>query len=391
MNLELSRVEFSKEEISEVIASLTSGFVTMGEKVELFEKKFAEYIGVRHAVMVNSGSSANLVMMKAMREQLGPGARVLVPALSWSTTLWPVIQSGLTPVLMDVDPETLNVGPDQLSEALRWNKAQGMVVVHIMGNPAPMEQLMRGHNLVVVEDSCETLGSTYQGRKTGTNDYAGSFSFYYSHHMTTIEGGMVVTDSTDCMEKLLTLRSHGWSRAMKTDTIRKWHEDQHPSIDPRFLFVDEGYNLRPTELNAAIGLHQLDKLDEMNNRRQEIEIQMRSIVGQYGESAIQPITVSEDSVAYLFAFPVMLKDSDTRNAFSTHLEANGIQTRPIVAGNLARHPAFKNKVEIVGDLPGANKVADCGLYWGLHPQVTDDQLEHLEKVIGEYFQGRIAA
>ena len=390
MNLELSKVEFSKEEISEVIASLTSGYVTMGEKVERFEKKFAEYIGTRYAVMVNSGSSANLAMVKTMAKWI-PGGKVFVPALSWSTTLWPVIQSGLKPVLIDCDPETLNVGPDQLSEAVREHgDAKGMVVAHIMGNPAPMELLL-GHGLVIVEDSCETLGSTYQGRKTGTRSVAGSFSFYYSHHMTTIEGGMVVTDAIDIAEKIRTLRSHGWTRALKAGPQRKFIEDGYPNIDPRFLFVDEGYNLRPTELNAAIGLHQLGKLDEMNNKRQEIEIRMRSIVGQYGESVIQPITVSEDSVAYLFAFPVMLKDNDTRKAFSTHLEANGIQTRPIVAGNLARHPAFKNKVETVGDLPGANKVADCGLYWGLHPGVTDEQLDHLQKVIGEYFQGRIAA
>lgn len=388
MKLELTASTIGKEEISEVNASLCSGFVTMGEKVELFEKQFAEYIGCYHAVMVNSGSSANLLMMKQMA-LLQPGDRVFVPALSWSTTYWPVVQSGLEPVLIDIDVEILNVGPDQLDEAFKaYPDTRMLIVAHIMGNPAPVEDFKRD-KLHILEDSCETLGSALNGKKTGTSGAIGTFSFFYSHHMTTIEGGMIVTDIAQWAEWFRVMRSHGWSRGLTEVKHRDYRESQHPDIDPRFLFIGEGYNLRSTELNAAIGIQQLKKLDAMNAVRKEVEKKMRAVVEPYGD-LIKPIRITEGADAALMSFPVMLNDRGVRDGFSKHLEANGIQTRPIVAGNLARHPGMKGVLQ-VGPLTNADRVMNCGLYWGLHPHVTDEQIAHLSKVIGAYFQQRKAA
>ncbi|MCH8313896.1 MAG: DegT/DnrJ/EryC1/StrS family aminotransferase [Nitrospinae bacterium] len=391
MKLELCHQEFSKEEISEVVASLTSGFVTMGDKVALFEKNFAEYIGVRHAVMVNSGSSANLLMVKALAKRLSPGDEVLLPALSWSTTFWPVVQSGLKPVLVDCDPETLNIGPEQLEEALqRHPSAKALIVAHIMGNPAPMKELqavLYDHPMPILEDSCETLGSTYYGQKTGSFGVAGSFSFFYSHHMTTIEGGMIVTDDLNFAERCRVMRSHGWSRGLNDPVFRR-EVEALSDIDPRFLFIDEGYNLRPTELNAAIGIHQLASLDKRNTKRKIVNRKMMDIAREF---SVDTIKVYEETDVALFAFPVMLENETERDALSLHLESNGIQTRPIVAGNLARHPGMAKHLASGLKLNGANKVSDCGLYWGLHPYVTDEQLMHLEKTLASHFKGVKAA
>ena len=391
MKLELTASTIGKEEISEVNASLCSGFVTMGAKVEIFEKQFAEYIGSYHAVMVNSGSSANLLMMKQIALLLKPGSKVLVPALSWSTTYWPVVQSGLTPVLMDIDVETLNIGHEQLDKALNAHPdAKAIIVAHIMGNPSSLCDRDKDQcPILMVEDSCETLGSTIRGQKTGKIGKIGTFSFFYSHHMTTIEGGMIVTDIIQWAEWFRVMRSHGWSRGMTQKGFHKEWESRAPDIDPRFLFIGEGYNLRPTELNAAIGIHQLAKLDSMNTARREVEKKMRAVVEPYGD-LIKPIRITDGADAALFAFPVLMNDRGARNGFSRHLEANGIQTRPIVAGTLARHPAMKD-VQTAGPLTNADRVANCGLYWGLHPHVTDEQLHHLEQNIKGFYSREDAA
>lgn len=392
MRLQLSEVRLDSEEISAVNKAMSSGMVTMGEKVASFEEKFAEYIGAKHAVMVNSGSSANLLAMKCMAKHLQPGDEVFVPALSWSTTYWPIIQSGLKPVLLDCDLSTLNVGVEQLIDGLeRYPKAKGLFLAHIMGNPAKVAQLMAlsdDAKLDVMEDSCETLGSMIHGKKTGTFSKAGTFSFFYSHHMTTIEGGMIVTDLAHIAEWCRMMRSHGWSRAIKNDEYRKNQEEANPEIDPRFLFIEEGYNLRPTELNAAIGIQQLKKLDGYNTSRKSVEIMMRNAISSFGD-LIEPITTTPSSEAYLFAFPVLIKNGD-RNGFSKHLEANGIQTRPIVAGNLSKHPIAEGARK-AGTLDNAARIQSEGLYWGLHPYVTGQQVHHLEAVISDYAKNRRAA
>ena len=397
MKLNLCEQEIRKEEISEILASLTSGFVTMGDKVRMFEDQFAEYIGVKNAVMVNSGSSANLLMVKAAatsgwgRKHLRRGDHVFVPALSWSTTYFPVVQSGLTPVLVDCDPHTLNIGPLQIEEAFETApRTKALLIAHIMGNPAQMDvmtNISNQHGWVLLEDSCETLGSTYYGKKTGRFGIAASFSFFYSHHMTTIEGGMIVTDDDRFADLCRMMRAHGWSRGLESEKWRGAVEKENPDIDPRFLFITEGYNLRPTELNAAMGIHQLKRLDDNNALRMVIESKMRKVLEPYGDF-IRPIERTPGAEIALMSFPVILEKGD-RGEFAFSLESRGIQTRPIVAGNLARHPAMRRHTT-VGALPNANMVARQGLYWGLHPNVTDEQIDHLGSVLKAYQERKAA-
>ena len=253
---------YDNQEIISCMATLLSGQLTMGAKVRQFEENFARYCGAPYAVMVNSGSSANLLALSVLTNplrgvHLRAGDKVAVPAVCWSTSLWPVLQTGLVPVLVDVDPQTLNLSIPSLRAALRQHDLKAVLMVHVLGNSTELKALLEiasEHGLLLMEDTCESLGSRYQGKMLGTLGSFGTFSFYFSHHMTTIEGGMVLAESAEDYDLLKCLRAHGWSREQSN---RATLESENRHIDPRFLFVNVGYNLRPMEIQAAFGLEQL--------------------------------------------------------------------------------------------------------------------------------------
>ena len=242
---------------------LDSGQLTMGARCRAFERAFARFIGVEHAVMVNSGSSANLLVMFALANPLVPAKgfpgrilpnrEVIVPALTWSTTIWPVLQIGATPVFVDCDPRTLQMRPEDIEAAIT-EKTSAIVVVHVLGGAVDMssvEQIARRHGLWLFEDTCESLGVAWSGKMVGSFGHLASFSFYFSHHITTIEGGMITTNDGELANLLRAMRAHGWIRQMDG---REQIAARYPDIDPRFLFLTTGFNLRPIEINAAIGL-----------------------------------------------------------------------------------------------------------------------------------------
>ncbi len=258
----------SGEEISAAKAVLDSGRLTMGDRVRAFEEQFAVAVGARHAVMVNSGSSANLLIVDGLLRRtageapLRAGDEVLVPALSWPTTVWPIVQLGLVPVFVDIDPTTLAIDLESARQAI-GPRTKAMFLIHVLGRAAGMGEYQRfcaRHGLRLIEDVCESLGAHSEGRHVGTFGDAGSFSFYFSHHISTIEGGMVVTNDAELCDDLRSLRAHGWVRD-RTDKAR-WKESS-PGIDERFLFIAPGYNVRPTEIQGAIGSAQLRRLETM--------------------------------------------------------------------------------------------------------------------------------
>lgn len=392
--LSLNAPTFGAAEVLEALDSLLSQNVTMGEKVARFETEFARYIGTKHALMVNSGSSANLLMLAALANplcpaasRLAPGDEVLVPAVTWSTTIWPVVNMGLVPVLVDADQRTLNMSVEAARTSI-GPKTKAIFVAHILGNAADMDgfqELARERGLLLLEDSCEALGTTYKGKLTGRFSLLASYSFFFSHHITTIEGGMVVTDDDDLAELLRCLRAHGWTRHLKK---REAVEAQYPKLDPRFLFVNVGYNLRPTEIQAAFGIHQLPKLAGFNAVRRERAAQMRRGLEDLSDE-LQFIEPTEGVDHTWFGFPVLLRGADaaTRQRFVTHLENHEIDTRPIVAGNLARQPALKLFPHRLGDaLPNAEAIMESGVYWAAHPSMTTEQVEHVVRTVRAFFE-----
>ena len=387
---------FGADEVLEALESLLSQNVTMGKKVARFEEEFAAYSGVRHAIMVNSGSSANLLIMAAasnpLRDakfRLSPGDEILVPAVTWSTTLWPVIQMGCVPVLVDAEINTLNMSVDAARKAI-GPKTRGIFLAHILGNAADMDgfrALAMENNLILFEDSCEALGTTYKEKKTGSFSTAASFSFFFSHHITTIEGGMVVTDDDQFADLCRCLRAHGWARHMHS---RATHEQNSPNIDPRFLFVNIGYNLRPTEIQAAFGIHQLPKLEGFNRRRREIAEYLLARLSHLSDQ-LDFVEPTEGVVSTWFGFPVLLSSAwaSHKAALVEHLELNGIETRPIIAGNLAVQPALKLfEHRVAGELPNAQAIMGRGVYWGSHPLMENSELDYVVKTLNDFFEGR---
>jgi CDP-6-deoxy-D-xylo-4-hexulose-3-dehydrase len=278
---------FRTEEIEAAKKVLDSGLLTMGERVRTFEGEFAAWVGSRHALMVNSGSSANLLMVDALvrraegKAPLAPGDEVLVPGLSWPTTVWPLVQLGLVPVFVDVDPVTLAIDLESARKVL-GPRTKAMFLIQVLGRVPDMasyQKFCAEHGLQLLEDTCESLGAHWNGRHAGTFGLFGSFSFYFSHHISTIEGGMVVTDDPALDDELRGLRAHGWSRN-RADKAR-WKE-RYPDFDERFLFISAGYNVRPMELQGAIGSVQLRRLDEMLDAREQLA---RKVLGWLGASA----------------------------------------------------------------------------------------------------------
>ena len=391
---------FGDAELAAALAALVRGPMTMGPRVAAFEAAFAAAMGTRHAVFCNSGSSANLLAIAALTRTLdaagvpllGAGDEVIVPAVTWSTTLWPVVQCGAVPVIVDVSSETLNLTVQAVEAALS-PRTRAVFAVHLLGNPAPIVELRAlcaARGLTLVEDTCEALDAEVPdpeqdgaARKAGTFGRFGTYSFYFSHHISTIEGGMVTCDDDADADRLRILRSHGWTRHMAPAT-RVASEQAHAAIDPRFLFVDHGYNLRGTDVQAAIGLVQLERRHGFLQRRREVAAAWHAVRAELREVFV-PIHFAAG--ASHFAFPLILRRDfpATRAEFFAFLEAEGIETRPLVAGNLARQPALAQvQHRIAGDLAQADLIHERGMYVGIHPVLDATAAAHLPEVLRRF-------
>lgn len=393
----LNASTFGDDEINEAIAVLRSGRITMGARCLAFEEAFADYMNTKNAVFVNSGSSANLLAFFAMANSQVPlrgqmrrlerGFEVIVPAVTWSTSIWPIVQAGGVPVLVDSDPDTLQMDLDQVEQAIGPDTV-GICAVHVLGNAVPLQRLKHiceERHLWLIEDTCESLGTVHLHKKAGTWGDMGTYSFFFSHHITTIEGGMITTDDDDLAELLRCLRAHGWTRHLRN---RAQVESRYPGIDPRFMFINTGFNVRPTEINAAFGLHQLKKLEGFNLRRVQIAAQWQNdLLPLTNQGLLQPMIPTPDTNPTWFGFPVICRDTDLRDRLKAHLESNGIETRPIICGNLARQPAFQTiPHRIAGSLSGADRVMDCGLFWGAHPLMTDHDTSYVTQTLRNFFE-----
>lgn len=311
---------------------LHSGQTTMGHSVALFEELFARYIGTKYAVMVNSGSSANLLMVAAYTLRYGKGT-VIVPAVSWATSYSPFQQYGWKLVFVDID-DSLCIDPDEAAKAMRRYRANVLLAVNLLGNCCDYVPLIKGCH--VLEDNCEALGAEYAGSMAGSIGEMGTHSFFFSHHMSTMEGGMITTNDRTFYEMLLSLRSHGWTRHLPHDNVLG------ATVGP-FEFIYPGYNVRPMEIQGAIGLAQLQKLPAMIQQRRE-----------NAKSCPLPLP-REVGISSWFGFATRKTD-----ALSSKCE-----TRPVVAGNFTRSPSLQYyDYEIQGDLPMANQIHDQWCYIG---------------------------
>lgn len=379
-------------EISAAVDTMLSTYTTMGKKVRAFEQQYADYAGTKHSVMSNSGSSANLLAVAALanpftKDYLKPGDEVIVPALSWSTTIWPVVQHNLIPVIVDCDLGDFNLDLNKLEAAI-GPKTRAIKLVHVYGNPCNMDAIMalaKKYNLFIIEDCCEAMGAKFNNQSVGSFGDVGNFSFFFSHHISTMEGGISVTNNFDLTETMRILRAHGWSR--EADEHQKY-VNMYPDIDPRFIFINQGYNLRPTEVNAAMGQLQLPKLDQFIDNRRETANFYRNELEKHGDF-FQFQQETKNGKHVWFGFPLILNDNAPFSVkdISTYMQKRHIETRPIIAGNMARHPAFKLfKHRIAGELPNADTIMQQGFAFACHHAVDVNARQYVVETIDQFIK-----
>lgn len=357
----------TKEQLCEFIR--TAPRLSMGDQVATFETEFASWLGRRHCVMVNSGSSANLVVLQALLNlgTLQKGDKVGLSAVTWATNVMPVIQLGLTPCLIDIDLKTLNISPEQIPSDIRC-----LFITHLLGFCTDMyklRELCEQRNILLLEDTCESLGAYCAVDRLGTFGLAATFSTFVGHHMSTIEGGLIVTNDPTLADMLRMVRAHGWDRNV-TPEARADLRNTFSISDfyGPYTFYTLGYNVRPTEIQGFLGRIQLRHLDSANQRRRHTYAKIRAYLQNRTDVQIP----EQDTPA--FAIPILCKDVDTRDKYLQRCHEKGIEVRPIVAGNMARQPFFRYPVD---PLPNADIVHTCGFYMPNHPDLTEDEQSDL--------------
>ena len=368
----LATSSWDKAEFDALDRVIASDMFSMGPEVRAYEEEFAALFGSKFSVMVNSGSSANLLMTAALfftknaDLKLERGDEIIVPAVSWSTTYYPLCQYGLRLKFVDIDRETLNYDLAALEAAIT-DKTRALMVVNLLGNPndfAALKRLTDGRNIVMIEDNCESMGATFEGKQAGTFGVMGTFSSFFSHHISTMEGGMILTDDEELYHIMLSLRAHGWTRNLPKFNHVTGEKSDDP-FEESFRFVLPGYNLRPLEMSGALGREQIKKLPDLIAGRRANGALLQEAVSDHPRFMIQ----REIGNASWFGFSLVLRDGHAgeRAQMVRDLTAAGFECRPIVAGNFAKNEVMEYfDFEIHDTLSNADYIDANGLFVGNH-------------------------
>ena len=383
--LSLASTSWNNSEIEAIKRVIETGFYSMGTAVKNYETEFAQFFGSKFCVMCSSGSTANLLMIASMfyrkKNPLKKGDVVVVPAISWSTTYYPLSQYGLKLRFVDVDPETLNYDLEKLATAVNDNPRLVMAV-NLLGNPndfGKIKKIIGNRPIEIVEDNCESMGAIFENKQCGTIGLMGTFSSFFSHHISTMEGGCVVTDDEELYHILLCLRAHGWTRNLpKQNHVSGTKSDF--AFEESYKFVLPGYNVRPLEMSGAIGSEQLKKLPGFVQKRRENAEIFVDLMKYSSNFAIQ----KEIGQSSWFGFSILIKKGVRieRMKLIEHLEKNGIETRPIVGGNFVKNPVIKwLDHEVHDSLENAEFVDQNGFFVGNHHYNIADELKFLRNAL----------
>lgn len=368
-----------KEKLAEFV--LNTDIFSMGAQCSLFEKMFAEKQGSKNAVFVSSGSSANLVLIQALLNlgRLKKGDRVGVSALTWATNVMPIIQLGLTPVLLDCEMETLNVSENILRLAHESSPLKALFLTNVLGFCDDIQRISEYcalNDILFFEDNCESLGTEVFGKKLGSFGVAGTFSTFIAHHLSTIEGGMICTDDDSLHEMVLMVRAHGWSRNLSNQ--RRMDLQTEHNVDPfyaPYTFFDLAYNARPTEIQGYIGTQEIVHWDEIVKIR---EINFK----KFHEAAllnpeIYPLNVGHIDVVSNFAMPLIFKTKEVCEKYKNKFLEAGVEMRPVIAGNIGRQLFYTKYFGSPELCPNADKIHECGFYFGNSPHLTNEEVLQL--------------
>lgn len=395
---------FDAEELRYLIDASLDFFLTANRYAERFEADFAEYLGIADALLVNSGSSANLVAVTTLTSprlgdrRLKPGDEVITVAAGFPTTVGPLVQNQLIPVFVDVNLGDYTAIPERIVEAVS-PRTRAIMMAHTLGVPFDLDvvmELVRKHDLWLIEDNCDALGSRYRGRLTGTFGHLATVSFYPAHHITMGEGGCVVTDD-ECLSRIArSIRDWGrdcYCAGGENNTCGKRFGQQFGSLpfgyDHKYVYSHVGYNLKVTDMQAAIGCAQLKKLDGFIARRKENFHTLTRILSPYQDRLVLPkATANSDPSWFSYVISVRPEAGFTRNELTKFLEVNRIETRNLFSGNLLRHPAFEGiPHRVVGDLRNTDFIMESTFFIGVYPGLGERHLEHVEDVFERFMKG----
>ena len=374
---------FSNNDIKKGIQVLKTKQITMSKQTSDFEKIFRRQNKSNFSLMCNSGSSANLLMVATAcnplrKNFLKKNDEVLIPAVCWSTSLWPLIQYGLKPIFVDIDIKTLNIDIEDLKKKI-GKKTRAIMIVHILGLSTDMDELIKickKNKLILFEDTCESLGTKYRSKNLGNFGDFGSYSFYYSHQITSGEGGMVVCKDKNDYQILKCLRSHGWSRNTK---LHNFYKKKYKNLNEKFLFINSGYNLRPLDVTAAIAKNQYKRLNyfkKIRNFNRNLIIK-KIINNKKWKNQFEFINPPKFIDASWFGLPILINNKfiKKKEKFLNFLDKIGIENRPIVSGNFLNQPAIElYKMKIKGKFNNAQKIEDSGFFIGLHTKKISEKL-----------------
>ncbi len=382
--INLVKDTISNDDIDKLIGWLqTYPRLTKGPLTLELEQKWSDWIGTKYSVFCNSGSSANLLMLSAYIENTRMQKdrnklKIVVPSVSWATDLAPIIQLGLTPILCDCNLNDLSIDLDHLNEIITSHgKIDALLLVSVLGLVPKMDKIQDicdKHNIVLLEDSCESMGSKHKGQNLGTFGNMSSFSTFFGHHISTIEGGFVSTNDKELYDLLLSLRSHGWDRDLDKKSQNKLRDVWDVSgFESLYTFYYPGYNLRSTDLNAFIGIGQIDNLNEWGLvREKNFRLYQRLIHNDYWKPKLYP-----NSFVSNFAYPII---HPARNEIAQQLQNNSVEVRPLVCGSMGNQPFYKKQYGKI-KLPNADKIDEYGLYVPNNPKLTENEVTIVADII----------
>ena len=380
----LASSTWDRKEIEAINTVIAKDMYTMGDGVKKFEDDFAKYVNSKYAVMVNSGSSANLIAVAALfytkNPKLKRGDEVIVPAVSWSTTYFPLYQYGLKLKFVDVDLHTLNFDLEQLELAIT-NKTKMIVAVNLLGNPNDFDainDIIGSKDIILIEDNCESMGAEFKGKQTGTFGLVGTYSTFFSHHMATMEGGLIVTDDEELYHVMICLRAHGWTRHLPKEN--KVSNKSNDWFEESFRFVLPGYNVRPIEMSGVIGVEQLKKLPSFLEQRRKNAALFVSLFKDNKDFYIQQDI--DNSSWFGFSFIIKPESNLNRLEIVKTLEKNQIDCRPIVTGDFTKNEVLKYfDYEIFGEMKNAQYLDKNGFFVGNHQMDLTKEIKYLHKVL----------
>ena len=374
----------TKKALAEFI--LNADRLSMGDQCALFEKNFAEFQGCPDAVLFNSGGSANLAMLQALKNlgRLKDGDRIGFSALTWSTNVMPIIQLGMIPVAVDCDRNTLNIMSELFLERLEQVDMQALFITNALGFAGDLTRIREicdERGIILIEDNCESLGTELDGKKTGNFGEMGSHSFYVAHHMSTIEGGMVAVETEELAEMLRIVRANGWDRNLSTKQQQKWRSQSGitSEFQAKYTFYDLGYNLRPTEITGFIGNTQLRFLADAIKTREANYKRLEGVIRDNPD--ITTLDYSHITLLSNFSFPIVCNTPELRGQYVARFQEAEVEIRPMIAGNIQEQPFYSRYVKEKYPLPHTDFLDTCGFYCGNYPDLTDEDLDVLARCL----------